>query len=120
MNKRLQIDYNLDMDGHIFDEQTMSELNDSCLTRIKEQISLGVNQGELIECIGEYTFYGYFFVTSFNFEIEKAINEIKKVTDKQIVWKREPFPHNHLLCERTDYVEYYETTTCVYAYLKPQ
>lgn len=120
MEKRIEIEYHLDTSSIELTVEMKEVLEENCLERIKNQYSSGFTSGELIETFDEKTFYGWFWIKEFILAKEKAIEEIRLVSDKQVYWREKPFAPNHLTCLRGKYCDFLENDTCVFAYLKAQ
>lgn len=122
MEKRIEIQYNVDM-KEIVGNSIEKSAHECSMEIIIEQYQKGITSGELILNIEEdrvYTFYGWFDITEYKLCKKDAIEEIRLVSDKQIVWRDKPFPSNHLTCLRGKYCDFLENNTCVYAYLTNQ
>jgi len=120
MEKRIEIEYHLDTSSVELTVEMENVLNEKCLDRVKNEYSSGMISGELIESFDEKTFYGWFWIKEFILAKEKAIEEIRLVSDKQIYWKEKPFAGNLLYCNYGKYCDFVEKETCIYAYLKAQ
>lgn len=123
MEKRIEIEYNLDMQEIVFDESVHEEIHSRLMERIMSQYSQGITSGELVENIEEekeYTFYGWFSITEYELNLKSAIGEIRLYSDKQIVWRNKSFPSNCLTLIRGKYCDFIENETCVTAYLTNQ
>jgi hypothetical protein len=119
MEKRLVIEFHLDTKDAVLTEDQKSNLYHNCMDKIVSEIENGIISLELIESIDEETtVYGHAWITNEEISKKSAIEEIRKTSDKQIIWRNKPFPPNHLMYTYGKYCDYNEESNCIVAYLK--